>query len=178
MPSTTSARHLMLAVAITIASTSGLALAGPEPLPPGAGKAKQAAKSESQTALQDGAQPLQDGVPDGIGQPDSGEGVQGTGGAAGNQSSTGNAGAFRIARWMRSIGGRISVGPKIDSRTRVSKPNITDVSQGWRVSVPTFAHARMSAPPRRAALLAKPEQTADSAQEQVVASAEATGTPD
>ncbi|MDQ7013877.1 MAG: hypothetical protein Q9O74_08285 [Planctomycetota bacterium] len=178
MPSITSARHLMLAVAITVASTSGLALAGPGPLPPGAGNARQAAKSESQTAVGDDAQPSQDGVPDGAGQPEAGEGVQGTGGAAGDQSSTGNAGAFRIARWMRSIGGRISTGPKIDRRTRVSTPNITDMSQGWRVSVPTFAHARMSAPPRRAALLAKPEQAADSAQEQVVASAEATDTPD
>lgn len=114
MPSTTSARHLMLAVAITIASTSGLAIADPEPLPPQADKAKQAAKSESQTAGQDGAQPSQDGVPDGTGQPEAEEGAQGTDGAAEGQSSMGNAGAFRIARWMRSIGGRVSVGPKID----------------------------------------------------------------
>lgn len=60
------------------------------------------------------------------------------------------AGSRTIARWLRSIGGRICLGPKLDHFTVVSRPNPADTAQGWRVSIPTFALARVSAPPKRA----------------------------
>lgn len=82
------------------------------------------------------------------------------------------AGAYSIARWMRAIGGRICMGPKIDRTSRVSRPNISDAAQGWRVSVPTFASARVSAPPKRAHQQTTTEQnTAENTGEQAVATA-------
>jgi len=61
-----------------------------------------------------------------------------------------SAGAISVARWLRVIGGRISMGPKIGPATRVSLPRPTDAKQGWRVSTPSFAHARLVMPPARA----------------------------
>jgi hypothetical protein len=83
-----------------------------------------------------------------------------------------SAGAHTIARWMRAIGGRICMGPTLDARTRVSRPNPNDAAQGWRVSVPTFALARMSAPPKRAHQPATTETTGESAPEQALATGE------
>ena len=72
--------------------------------------------------------------------------------------------AVSVARWFRAIGGRISIGPKVDRTTRVSLPKPTDARQGWRVSTPNFAHARLVRPPERAAppKAATPDNTAQS----------------
>ncbi len=166
MRTTTSARNLTLALTMTLASASGVAFADPEPQPTQADKAQAAAKSDNQPAQNDAS-----GNTD---QPETAEGAAETAGALPGP----DAGAFRIARWMRSIGGRISIGPRLDSRTRVSRPSFTDVRQGWRVSVPTFGKARMSAPPRRTNPIATPEQTTSDSQEQTLAAAESADTPD
>ncbi|VAX41544.1 hypothetical protein MNBD_PLANCTO03-1782 [hydrothermal vent metagenome] len=68
------------------------------------------------------------------------------------QASAGpSAAVVSVARWLRAIGGRISMGPKIDHTTRISLPKPTDARLGWRVSTPSFAHARLVMPPARAA---------------------------
>ncbi|QKK06712.1 MAG: hypothetical protein HND58_00070 [Planctomycetota bacterium] len=82
------------------------------------------------------------------------------------------AGTNMIARWMRAIGGRICMGPRLDVNTRVSRPNPNDAAQGWRVSVPTFALARMSAPPKRATRPTPSEQVNEAGSEQVLATGE------
>ncbi len=61
-----------------------------------------------------------------------------------------SAAAFRVARWLRAIGGRISIGPLINQQTRVSLPNPAITGQGWRISTPSFEHDRMVKPPARA----------------------------
>lgn len=76
-----------------------------------------------------------------------------------------SAGAYNIARWVRAIGGRVCLGPKIDSRTVVSKPRLR-ASRTWRVSVPTFASARVSAPPKRATLASQNAEDSAQADEQ------------
>lgn len=141
MPDTT--RTLLLGLAISVAGLSTASLAGPEPLPTGAGK--QAA-----------SQPASNLTAGGEGQPAAAEG-QAEQSAAENEGQAENAAhagpsaqALSLARWVRAIGGRVCMGPKIRSGDRVSKPDINDQAQGWRVSVPSFTTARVSAPPARA----------------------------
>ncbi len=78
-------------------------------------------------------------------------------------ASTPSAAAISVARWLRAIGGRISMRPKLTHQDRISRPNLTDITQGWRVSTPNFAHARLSLPPARATLT-KATTTEDLAQ--------------
>lgn len=88
------------------------------------------------------------------------------GGQAAESQPAPNAAAITraIAQWARAIGGRICLGPKLYPGDRVSKPDIRDQSQRWHVSVPTFADARLSSPPKRAMPAAEAlaaEQTED-----------------
>jgi len=173
---TTNANHIMLAMAITLASTAGLAFGGPEPIPTQAGKAQPAAEAGTQRAVQDGTQPDQNGTADP--QPESAEAGALGEGAEAAPAPKASVGAHTIARWMRSIGGRICMGPKIDRFTRVSRPNPSDVSQAWRVSAPAFTSARMSAPPKRARPAQATELPDEAATEQTLAvAAESAETP-
>ena len=58
--------------------------------------------------------------------------------------------ARSLARWVRAIGGRICIGPKLVYGDRVSTPNPTPPPLDWRVSLPSFDLTRVSAPPARA----------------------------
>lgn len=58
--------------------------------------------------------------------------------------------ARTLAQWVRAIGGRICIGPKLVYGDRVSTPNSTDRLLDWRVSLPSFDLNRVSAPPARA----------------------------
>ena len=71
--------------------------------------------------------------------------------APAEQATTGSPAAtsYALARWVHAIGARICLGPKLNPGDRVSRPDVSNRGQGWRVSVPTFA-GRISAPPRRA----------------------------
>lgn len=61
-----------------------------------------------------------------------------------------SAASVSIARWVRAIGGRICTGPRLTPNDRISRPDPHNQAQGWRVSVPSFAACRISAPPARA----------------------------
>lgn len=155
MRQTTPRRCLLLISALALTSTA--ALAQTESAPPQA-----SAESAPQTAPPGGSEGTTEAATPEAGEP----------AAEAKTQYASSAGAHTIARWMRAIGGRICMGPKLDARTRVSRPNPNDAAQGWRVSVPTFALARMSAPPKRALPAATPETLGESAPEQMLATGE------
>lgn len=142
MPTPT--RHLLLGCAIALGALASGVTAGPEPLPTNAGTQPSTAppaptgNGEAPTAPQ-GDQPAQgDGeTPDGA--PTEAAAPPGPSGEV-----------YALARWVRAIHARICTGPKILPGDRVSLPDVKDQTQGWRVSVPSFAMAHISAPPARA----------------------------
>lgn len=156
MRQTTPIRCLLLISALSLTSTA--ALAQTESAPPQAG----AESAPPQTETSSGTEGTTDARTPEAAEP----------AAEAKTEYAASAGAHTIARWMRAIGGRICMGPKIDINTRVSRPNPNDTAQGWRVSVPTFAFARMSAPPKRANQAATPDESAESAPEQALATGE------
>lgn len=58
--------------------------------------------------------------------------------------------ARSLARWVRAVGGRICIGPKLVYGDRVSTPDSAYGPPDWRVSLPSFDLARLSTPPARA----------------------------
>ncbi len=64
-------------------------------------------------------------------------------------TSTVSPGSRFIARWVHAAGGRICIGPRIDHKTRISRPSPARAEQGGRVSTPSFANARLIKPPAR-----------------------------
>ncbi|MFG0242969.1 MAG: hypothetical protein ACF8R9_09305 [Phycisphaerales bacterium JB054] len=151
--------HRCLLIISALALTSSAALAQTESAPPQAGT-----ESTPQAAASEGAEGSTDAATPEAADP----------AAEVRTQHASSAGAHAIARWMRAIGGRICMGPKLDSGTRVSRPNPNDAAQGWRVSVPTFAFARMSAPPKRAHQPTTTETPGETATEQVLATGEGT----
>ena len=137
MRSTSHAPRLLVALAITLVGVVGTTWAQQHATP----------------AATSGASPQSSGTkattePD---QPDQQNQTGGESSSAEAPAPVGpSAAAVSVARWLRAIGGRISMGPKIDRTTRVSLPRPTDARQGWRVSTPSFAHARLVPPPSRA----------------------------
>jgi hypothetical protein len=168
MPVTTT-RRLLLGCAITLAGLSTPAGAGPEPLPTGAGKqaaAKQTAAGATTTG-DPSNQPADQPADQAADQPPQGaEGAEGAEQAEAVSHTGPSAQAFALARWVQAIGGRVCTGPKLRLGDRVSRPDVTDQAQGWRVSVPTFETARVSAPPARSrAATAEQPTTEDPAPE-------------
>jgi hypothetical protein len=147
--STTSRNHahaMAIALVIGLVAPGAAAQAvdgGPTP------EGKAAAQASQAPTEQPGAEsaPGAESTPGSENAPAESAGQEGAGGASPDRA----AGAATIARWLRSIGGRICMGPILDADTRVSRPDPRNRAQGWRVSVPSFALSRVSAPPRRAA---------------------------
>lgn len=146
MPANTT-RTLLLGCAMAVAALTAAAAGGPEPIPTGA--SKQASASKQPAASTNGAAAEQTAT----GQGQAAAGAEADAGASDEAQSAPArpaANAFVLARWVRAIGGRVCVGPKIARGDRISRPNPADANQGWRVSIPSFASARVSAPPARA----------------------------
>ncbi|MCC7387180.1 MAG: hypothetical protein IT431_00280 [Phycisphaerales bacterium] len=157
----TNTRRLLLGCAITLAALSTPAGAGPEPLPTGAGKhpaAKQAASGATTTGApsnQPADQPADQAQPPA-------EGTEGAEQAEAASHAGPSAQAYALARWVQVIGARVCTGPKLRLGDRVSRPDVTDQAQGWRVSVPTFETGRVSAPPARSRAATPDQQTTES----------------
>lgn len=148
----TTTTHLLIALAFTLASTASNTLAQQD----SAAASTATSQHTSGTATTESSQT----------DPQDQSADEGTT-AETHTASAPSAAAISVARWLRAIGGRISIGPKLTHQDRVSRPNLTDITQGWHVSTPNFAHARLSMPPARAAL-AKATTTEDSAQSDTV----------
>ena len=135
MSSTTRAATLLRACTLGLALAVTPAALGQAAAP--AGATTQPADSQTAESQATGTQPAAESS-----DPDAAQSL--------SQPAGPSATARSLARWVRAIGGRICIGPKLVYGDRVSTPNSTDGLLDWRVSLPSFDLARLSSPPARA----------------------------